>query len=188
MALARPISACSAAAFHVDAAPDDFAGLADAFNGAAAEAEIHRRLALADRAGITRRRGAGAEPSRRFRTPTRNRRRYVFAVAHVVQGGLGIEAELRPDAVGDQGVEAGAFVHFVEVRQGLAFVQHAAVAGGGDRRPVHVVQQAFHQVGRRRRGPSSPADTECRSRRSRNRRRCAGRRCTSCTGPGSGRR
>ena len=47
-----------------DAAPDDFAGLADAFQGAAAEPEIHGGLALADCAFVSAdemlgRRGAG---------------------------------------------------------------------------------------------------------------------------------
>ena len=73
-----------------------------------------------------------------------------FAVADVVQRGLGTETELGPDAIGDQSVQAGALVHFVEMRQRTAFVQHAAVAAGGNRRAVHIVEQAFRQVGGRR--------------------------------------
>ena len=40
------------AVLHEDAAPDDLARLADALQAAAAEAEVHRRLPLADRAGV----------------------------------------------------------------------------------------------------------------------------------------
>src|SRR5512142_1273102 len=47
---------------HEDAAPDDISGLADAFDGAAAHPEVHRRLALAHRFGV-----AGGEVRRRNR-------------------------------------------------------------------------------------------------------------------------
>ncbi|MFC7667711.1 hypothetical protein ACFQT0_10185 [Hymenobacter humi] len=50
-----------------------------------------------------------------------------------------------PQAVGEQGIKAGTFVHLVEVGQRLAGVQ-LLTAGGVHRRPVGVVEQAFGQV------------------------------------------
>ena len=67
-----------------------------------------------------------------------------------MQRGFGRIAQRFPDAIGHQRVQAGAFVHFVEMRQRLALVEHAPVAARAHRRPVHVVQQAFGQVGCRR--------------------------------------
>ena len=54
-------------------------------------------------------------------------RRVVLAPAHIVQGGCGIESHGAPHTVGDQGIEAGALVHFVEVRQRLAGIELAAI-------------------------------------------------------------
>src|SRR5262245_25113388 len=69
-----------------------------------------------------------------------------LAVADIVQGGLRIVAQLGPDAVGRQGVEPGAFVHFIKMRQRAALVEDAAVAARGDGRPVGVVQQTLSEV------------------------------------------
>ena len=104
---------------HEDAAPHDFAGLADAFERAAPETKIHGRLALTHRAFVAvdevlRRRGAG-----NFEHPDElalSVGLVFLAVAHVVQGGFRVEAELPPDAIGDQRIETGAFVHFIEMR------------------------------------------------------------------------
>ena len=52
----------------------------------------------------------------------------ILAVAEVVEGVFGGEAELLPDAVGNEAIESGAFVDFIEMREGLAGVEFAAVA------------------------------------------------------------
>ena len=52
----------------------------------------------------------------------------VLAPAHIVQRGGGIEAASPSTAVGDQRVEAGAFVHFVEMRQRRAGIQLLAAS------------------------------------------------------------
>ena len=52
----------------------------------------------------------------------------------------------RPDAIGEESVDAGAFVNFVEVRQRLAGVE-LLTRGVEDRRAVDIVQQALDQVG-----------------------------------------
>ena len=62
----------------------------------------------------------------------------------------GSKPSLRPDAIGDQRVQPGAFVHFVEVRQRAARHKARGRRRGVHRRTVDVVQQAFHQVGCRR--------------------------------------
>src|SRR5947209_325723 len=52
-----------------DAAPDDFAGFADAFEGAAAEAEVHGRLAFAGGAGPAALEMAGGSGAADFEDP-----------------------------------------------------------------------------------------------------------------------
>ena len=54
---------------HEDAAPDNFAGLADAFHGSATETEIHWRLALADCARILANEVLGRHRARNFEHP-----------------------------------------------------------------------------------------------------------------------
>src|SRR5437763_17086393 len=86
---------------HEDAAPDNFAGLADAFHGSATETEIHWRLALADCARILANEVLGRHRARNFEQPDElanaiHRKR--FAIPHVMQGGLRVVAGMRPDA------------------------------------------------------------------------------------------
>ena len=50
------------------------------------------------------------------------------------------------DAVGEQAVEAGAFVHFVEVRDGLAVVQHSLAVAAFYGRTIGVVQRPFDEI------------------------------------------
>jgi len=66
--------------------------------------------------------------------------------AQVVQGVLRGEAKLAPQAVGDEAVEAGAFVHLVEMRQRLALEEHAPAVGAAHGRAVRVVERALHEV------------------------------------------
>ena len=73
-----------------------------------------------------------------------------LAVPQVVQRRLGIEAERGPDAIRDQRVEPGALIHFVEVRQRPALIKHAPVRRSRDRRTIHIIEQPFCKIGRRR--------------------------------------
>jgi len=70
----------------------------------------------------------------------------VLSPAHIVEGGGGVEVHGGPDAIGKDQVDAGALVCLVEVGQRTAGVEFLA-RGIEDRRPLHVVQQAFRQVG-----------------------------------------
>ena len=67
-----------------------------------------------------------------------------------MQRRLGRVSQRLPNAIGDQRIQAGALVHFVEVRQRVIFIQHAPVAARAHRRPIDIVQQAFRQIGSRR--------------------------------------
>ena len=131
-------------------------GLETPLMRAAAQAEIHGRLAFAGGAAIAAdevrgRHGAGNQEDPdvivHAVAPV------VLAPADIVQGVLRRKAQLAPQAIGHQAIQAGAFVHFVEVRHRFAGEQHAAGLGGLHRRPVHVVQQALRQVAGRQRGP-----------------------------------
>ena len=101
---------------YIYAAPDNFSGLADSLQRSAAQRKIHRWLPFAHRASISfremlRRRGAG-----NLENPNKLSA-VLFAVAQIVQRGFGIETQLAPHAVGDQRIDACAFVDFIEVRQ-----------------------------------------------------------------------
>ena len=127
---ARQLDDAGAAEVHLqlavldeDPRPDDLAGLGDALERAAAEAEVHRRLPLAGGAAP-----AADEVGRRGRAADQehpdvvlDRARAVpVAPADVVQRVFDRLAHRLVDAVGHQAVEAGALVHLVEVRQRLA--------------------------------------------------------------------
>ncbi len=138
-----------AAALDVDPAPDDLARPADALEGRSAAREVHRRLPFTGGAGVAadevRRRGGTRDledPDELVDAVVRDR----CTPADVVQRVRGVDAEVGPDPVGDQRVDAGAFVDFVEMRHGAADEEDRAV-GPGDRRAVGVVQQPFGEVG-----------------------------------------
>ncbi len=146
-----------AAGFDEDAAPDDPSGLADAFHGASAEAEVHGRLAFGGDAGpavdeVGGRDGAGdfEDPDvvvdGAFAVGVFSFAGVVAAPAEVVEGVVGRVAELFPELVGDEAVESGAFIDFVEMGEGLAFVEFAAVFGEGGR-AIGAVEGAFDEVG-----------------------------------------
>src|SRR2546422_87116 len=63
------------------------------------------------------------------------------APAQVVQSIFGSQAQAAPELVSDQPIQTCAFVHFVEVRQGLSSKEHAAGPRAPDRGPIHIVQQ-----------------------------------------------
>ena len=56
-------------------------------------------------------------------------------------------AQFQPDAVGDQSIKAGAFIHFVKVRQRFSGKQFVAGHLVMNRRPINVVQQSLHEIG-----------------------------------------
>lgn len=69
------------------------------------------------------------------------------APADVVEGVFGRVAEFAPEFVGDNAVEAGAFVDFVEVGEGLALEEFLAGGFVEDGRAVDVVEEAFDEIG-----------------------------------------
>ena len=137
------------AARHVDARPDDFAGLGNAAQRAAAFREIHRRLAETFRAcpavDEMRRRRAAAD----LEHPDVILRRaglIPIAPAQIVQRVFRRLLERLVNALGEQAVESGALVHFVEVRERLAVEEHALAVARFHRRTIGVVQRAFHEI------------------------------------------
>ena len=132
-----------------DATPHDFPGFAHALASAAAEGEIHVGLAFGRRAFVPADVVCGRRAARDEEDPhvvVNAVSPVVFAPAEVVQGVFRRLTQSAPDPVGDQAVEARAFIHFIEMREGFACVEHATVATRFDRGPVHVVENAFDQI------------------------------------------
>src|SRR5512134_2575303 len=105
-----------------DAAPDDLTRLAHSLERTAPRSEVHRRLALADRSGITIHEMRGRRCAGYLEDPHETVGLVGVEMpppADVVQGGGGIEAQRRPDPVGNQRVDCRAFIYLVEVRQCL---------------------------------------------------------------------
>ncbi len=140
-----------------DAAPDDPARLADTLDGAATETEVHRGLALArgpleaaDEVG--RRCGTGDEEHpdigvERLGEILAAGAGVVAAPTQIMERILGSEAELAPELVGDESVEAGALVHLVEVGKRFACTEFRAgllVINGGT---LNVVEESLDEVG-----------------------------------------
>ena len=138
------------AGFDEDAAPDDGAGFADAFERAAAEGEVHGGLPLAGGPGIATDEvvgGCGAgdleEPDEFVEAGAGE----VLAPADVVQRGGGVEAERGPDAIGDEAIDAGALVDLVEVDERAAGKEFGLAGFGEDGWTFAVVEEAFDEVG-----------------------------------------
>src|ERR1043166_3897320 len=70
----------------------------------------------------------------------------MLSPTQVVEGVLGRKTQFTPKPVSDQAVQAGAFIHFVEMRQGFICKEDAASLRVPDWRTIHVVQQAFRQI------------------------------------------
>jgi hypothetical protein len=70
----------------------------------------------------------------------------MLAPAEIVQRVFGREAELAPEFVGEEAIEAGAFVDFVEVRQSFAFEKDFSGPRVFDGRAIDVVEEAFDEV------------------------------------------
>ena len=155
--LAEACVVAELAAVDEDTAPDDPARLADALDGTAAEAEVHGGLALArgslkaaDEVGG--RCGAGDEEHPDVGVEGLGEilaagTRVVAAPPEIVKRVLGREAELAPEPVGDESVEAGALVHFVEVGKRLAgeeFLAGHLVINGGT---LDVVEESLDEIG-----------------------------------------
>ena len=147
-----------AADFDEDPAPDDVAGFADAGAGAAAEAEIHRRLTIAVRAGPFADEMFGRSAAADFEDPDVIVDFGILAIdvftgtgvmatpAKIVQGVFRVESQLPPQFVGDQAVEAGAFVDFIEMRHGLAGKKFTLVHRRLHRRAIDIVESSFDQI------------------------------------------
>ncbi len=137
-------------AFNEDAAPDDFTGFGDAAHGAATKAEIHRRLAervgASVSADVVRGRGAARD----------QKHPYIFVGRAAGVGGAPTQivervfdglAEGGVDAIGEEAVEAGAFVDLVEVGEWLAGADNFT-GGVFDGWAVAVVENTFDEVAR----------------------------------------
>ena len=137
------------AAFDKNPAPHDLAGFGDPAQGAAAQLEIHRGLPERIRAGpaadvMVGRRAAGNQENPDVFTGRTGL--IPIAPAQIVErGGHGL-AQRRVHAVGEESVEPGAFVDFVEMNDGPAGTDQLA-GGVPDRRPVGRIQRALDQVG-----------------------------------------
>ena len=132
-----------------DAAPDDFAGFAHAFAGAAAEGKIHAGLAFGRGAFVPVDIMCGRRAARDEEDPyvvVNAISPVVFAPAQVVQGVFGGLSQRFPDAIGDQAVEARAFIDFVEMRECLAFVEDLTIGACFDWGAIYVVENAFDQI------------------------------------------
>src|SRR3984893_6729429 len=57
------------------------------------------------------------------------------------------ESEFLPDSIGDQGVEAGALINLIEMRQRLAGVKFFTGDFTINRWTLRVIQNAFYQIG-----------------------------------------
>ena len=125
-----------------DAAPDDMAGLRNACDGAASEAEIHRWLALAGGASESADQVRGRNRTRNQQNPDISINAVAFvmlAPAQVMQRVFRSKPEFTPESVGHQAVKTGAFVHFVEVRHRLAREQNATGSRTFHRRAIRII-------------------------------------------------
>src|SRR5664280_3052064 len=123
-----------------DAAPDHLAGFADALQRAAAEAEVHGRLALADGSLVAAgemRGGYGAgnleEPDKLIRI--------TLAPADIVQRGGRIKPHRCPNAIGDHRIDADALVNLIKMRQRPAGIEFAAIAAIG-RWAIYIIKHS----------------------------------------------
>ena len=124
-------------------------GLLTPFAGAAAEGKIHVGLAFGRGAFVPvdvmcRRRAARDEEDPYVVVNAISP--VVFAPAQVVQGVFGGLPQRFPDAVGDQAVEASAFIDFVEMRECFAFVEDLSIGACCDRGAICIVENAFDQI------------------------------------------
>ena len=69
-----------------------------------------------------------------------------IAPTQIVQRVFGRLLERFVDALGEQAVESGALVHFVEMRERLAIVEDALTVAGFHWRTLAIVQRAFHEI------------------------------------------
>src|SRR5271157_1338883 len=115
----------------VDAAPDHFAGLANALQCATAEAEVHGRLALANGSLVAAdemRSGHGAGDLEEPYELIESVGGVALAPADIMQSCGRVEPHRRPDAIGDYRIDADALVNLVEMRQRPAGIKLAAIS------------------------------------------------------------
>ena len=136
---------------HVDARPDNFAGLGNAAHGGAAFREIHGRLTETFRAfpAVNEMRGRRAAADLEHPDVFLRRARLVpIAPTHIVQRVFDGLLERFVDSLREQGIKAGALVRFVEMRHGFAFEQNALAIAGFHGRTIAVVQRALREIAR----------------------------------------
>ena len=147
---ARPMSHLQPARFDENAAPDDLAGLAMPLTVPPPRRKYIGGWRSLSRPGQPPTKWAGGAAPEISKTQTKS----VVAAApsaspqrtscRVVSAGW----PSSPDAaIGEQRVEAGAFVHFVEVRRGPGRRRDRPSVRAVDRRAVDVVQQPLGEVG-----------------------------------------
>ena len=140
-------------ASHVDAGPDDFAGLGNAAHGGAAFREIHGRLTETFRAFPAVNEMRGRRAAADLEDPDVFLRRaglIPIAPTQIVQRVLDGLLERFVDALRHQAVETRAFVYFVEMGERFAFEQNALAIAGFHGRTIAIVQRAFGEIARGR--------------------------------------
>ena len=70
----------------------------------------------------------------------------MLAPAQIVERVFRRKTQLAPEAIGDEAIQPGAFIHFVEMRHGLAREQNAPGSRALHRRAIDVVEQAFGEI------------------------------------------
>jgi hypothetical protein len=131
------------------AAPDDLARLANAFERTSAEGEIHGRLALTMSAGVTSDEVVGGRGAGDLEEPdelVEGVSTVVLAPSNIVEGGRWIVAKSTPDKIGDESVDSGTFVDFIEVGKWDARVEFGGSPFGKDGWALGVVEETFNEV------------------------------------------
>ena len=130
------------------------AGLADTLERAATGREVHGRLTFAARTLVAVSKVGGGNGAGDLENPDILVDRFAQAVvpgvptapAQIVQGGFGRVAQLLPEPIRDQSIQAGTLIDFVEIGQGGPGIQRFARLFVLDGRPLDIVEQAFDQV------------------------------------------
>src|SRR5271157_2427459 len=133
----------------VNAAPDHFAWFAYALQSAAAEAEVHGRLALADGSLVAANEMRGGNRAGDLEEPyelIKSVGGVSLAPADIVQSCGRIEPHRRPDAICDHRIDADALVNLIEMRQRPACIKLTAISTVG-RRTIDVVEQSLDEIG-----------------------------------------
>src|SRR5688572_8858093 len=136
-------------AHHKNPAPDNVSGFADALERATAKGEIHWGLTFAAGALVAAYEMRGGCSSRDQENPhiiIHAIASVMLAPAQVVEGILWRKSQFTPKLVGNESIQPGAFIDFVEMGQCLTGEQDASSSRAFHCRPIDVVQQSFNEV------------------------------------------